>query len=72
MTRLRLLKWLNIETSKSEIYRTLRGKSGVYMFICNVTNKLYIGSSINLADRMKQYYSPRVRSKEGHCIYKYI
>ncbi len=46
----------NIETSKSEIYKSLRKKSGVYMFINNINNHTYIGSSINLTKRMTSHF----------------
>lgn len=46
----------NVKESKKDIYRELRKKSGVYVFINNLTNDLYAGSSINLTKRMVSYY----------------
>jgi predicted GIY-YIG superfamily endonuclease len=51
-------------SDKSNIYKTLKGKAGIYLLLCNTTNKYYIGSSINLVNRLKQYYSPSVRSNK--------
>ena len=46
----------NVKQDKKNIYKELRKKSGVYIFINNITNQLYIGSSINLTKRMVSYY----------------
>lgn len=46
----------NVKTSKSDIYNSLRNKSGVYIFINNVTKDLYVGSSINLTKRMTSHF----------------
>lgn len=37
------------------IKQELKGKSGIYGFICETTGKLYIGSSINLSNRFSQH-----------------
>ena len=46
----------NVNKEKRNIYKELRKKSGVYLFINNITNDLYIGSSANLTSRMVSYY----------------
>lgn len=46
----------NVKQSKKDIYTTLRKKAGIYVFINNQTNQLYVGSSINLTKRMVSYY----------------
>jgi group I intron endonuclease len=46
----------NVQESKRDIYKTLRGKSGVYLFINNITNDLYVGSSITLSKRMTSHF----------------
>lgn len=46
----------NVNKEKRNIYKQLRKKSGVYLFINNHTNGLYIGSSTNLTSRMVSYY----------------
>jgi len=33
----------------------LKGKSGIYGFICETTGKLYIGSSVNLSNRFSDH-----------------
>lgn len=46
----------NVQESKKDIYKELRKKAGIYVFINNETNQLYVGSSINLTKRMVSYY----------------
>jgi len=46
----------NVKKSKSNIYSQLRGKSGVYLFINNITKDLYVGSSLNLSKRMTGHF----------------
>lgn len=50
------LHFKNMKTSKREIYKQLKGKSGVYMFINNITKEVYIGSSITLARRISSHF----------------
>ena len=38
--------------NKRGIYKQLRGKAGVYLFINKTTGDYYVGSSINLSKRM--------------------
>lgn len=47
----------NVKKGKKDIYAKLRGKSGVYMFINNITKNTYVGSSINLSRRMSSHFS---------------
>jgi hypothetical protein len=46
----------NVKESKRAIYKALRGKSGVYLFINNRTKDLYVGSSITLSKRMTSHF----------------
>ena len=46
----------NVQESKRAIYKTLKGKSGVYLFINNITKDLYVGSSITLSKRMTSHF----------------
>lgn len=62
--------WHNMLINKSKINKALKNKAGVYMLLCNVTSKYYIGSSINLMNRLKQYYSPTVRQNNDFIIYR--
>ena len=48
--------FINIKESKKDIYKELRRKSGVYLFINNITKDLYIGSSLNLTKRMTSHF----------------
>jgi group I intron endonuclease len=58
----------NIEKNKSEIYKNLRKKSGVYMFINNITKDLYIGSSMNLTNRMTNHFFHSKSQTKGKTI----
>ena len=51
-----VLYFNDIKQSKRDIYSKLRSKSGVYMFINNLTNDLYVGSSLNLTKRMSSHF----------------
>lgn len=46
----------NVKESKKDIYKELRRKSGVYLFINNITKDLYVGSSLNLTRRMSSHF----------------
>jgi len=46
----------NVKQNKKLIYDQLRNKSGVYMFINNITQDLYIGSSLKLTRRMSSHF----------------
>jgi hypothetical protein len=69
-----VLYYKNIEISKKEIYKELKGKSGVYMFINNAKDKpeVYVGSSITLARRMSAhfYYATSIKSKTNLVLYR--
>lgn len=51
-----ILLFKNVKEDKKKIYKELRNKAGVYVFINNITKELYVGSSINLTKRMVNYY----------------
>jgi len=46
----------NVQESKRAIYKALRGKSGVYLFINNTTKDLYVGSSLALSRTMTSHF----------------
>ena len=46
----------NVKHSSRDIYKKLKGKSGVYLFINNITNDFYVGSSIALSRRMAYHF----------------
>lgn len=58
----------NIEKSKLDIYNSLRKKSGVYMFINNITKDIYIGSSLNLTNRMASHFYHAKSETKGKTI----
>src|ERR1700722_7840346 len=45
-------------SEKFDISLENRNQAGVYALICRVTNKFYVGSSINLAHRLLDYMQP--------------
>ena len=47
----------NSDTSKAQILSENKNKSGIYMWTNLINGKQYIGSSINLSDRLSNYYS---------------
>ena len=58
----------NVLISKRDIYKQLKGKSGVYLFINNLTGKLYVGSSIVLSKRMASHFYHANSSKDSNII----
>lgn len=58
----------NVKTSKKEIYKSLRNKSGVYLFINNITKDLYVGSSISLTKRMTSHFYHANSQGQGKSI----
>jgi len=45
----------NFKEDKFKILKDLKNKSGVYYLINNINGHTYVGSSINLSSRMKNY-----------------
>lgn len=45
----------NVQANQRNIYQKLKNKAGVYLFINQINNKLYIGSSISLSKRMASH-----------------
>lgn len=46
----------DVKKLKTKIYQDLRGKSGVYLFINSITKDTYLGSSLNLTERMTSHF----------------
>nr|YP_010029626.1 hypothetical protein J2C28_mgp30 [Beauveria lii]QOU11067.1 hypothetical protein [Beauveria lii] len=42
---------------KLQLLADNKNKSGIYCWINNINNKIYIGSSINLTNRFYKYYN---------------
>ena len=47
----------NPDLQKKDIINENKGKSGVYLWVNKVNGKTYVGSSVNLSRRLKNYYS---------------
>ena len=59
----------NVQSSKRNIYKQLKGKSGVYLFINNISNDLYIGSSLTLSRRMASHFFHANSNKETKIVF---
>lgn len=66
--KLFLMYFENVKMDKRKIYKELRNKSGVYIFINNVTKDTYVGSSLNLSRRMSSYYYYTNAGKDNKTI----
>lgn len=53
-----LKTYLDLEDRKT-IFRNNKGKSGIYRFVNLRDGKSYIGSSVDLTRRLRDYLSPR-------------
>lgn len=51
--------YINVNINKYTIYKENRNKSGIYCWRNLITNKLYVGSAINLTKRLRDYFSVR-------------
>ena len=66
------LFYKNIYSKKKEIYKQLKNRSGVYLFINNVTNDYYVGSSIVLSKRIASHlYHGNSNTKKNTNIILY-
>uniref|UniRef100_UPI002113C4C4 hypothetical protein n=1 Tax=Aspergillus sclerotioniger TaxID=319627 RepID=UPI002113C4C4 len=63
-----VLYFENVKQKKKYIYNQLRNKSGVYLFINNITKDLYVGSSLNLSKRMTSHFFHANSSKATNII----
>nr|YP_010390664.1 GIY-YIG endonuclease [Fusarium asiaticum]QJT59516.1 GIY-YIG endonuclease [Fusarium asiaticum]QJT62211.1 GIY-YIG endonuclease [Fusarium asiaticum]QJT63584.1 GIY-YIG endonuclease [Fusarium asiaticum]QJT64129.1 GIY-YIG endonuclease [Fusarium asiaticum]QJT64408.1 GIY-YIG endonuclease [Fusarium asiaticum] len=62
----------NLVSEKSSIYADNRDKSGIYLWRNKINGKTYVGSSVNLAKRFKNYFNESylTRLKDYMVIYK--
>lgn len=62
----------NLESEKSSIYADNRDKSGIYLWRNKINGKTYVGSSVNLTKRLKNYFNESylTRLKDFMVIYK--
>ena len=49
--------YANSDLDKLTILKDNRNKKGVYLWLNNINNKIYVGSSVNLTTRFYKYYS---------------
>lgn len=47
----------NSDTDKLDILQDNKGRAGIYLWYNNISNKCYVGSSIDLSKRFSSYYS---------------
>jgi len=52
-----IVSYLNADLERATIIKQNKSKSGIYRWVNVVNNKSYIGSSINLGRRFKEYYN---------------
>ena len=69
-----LMYFKDILNNKKEIYKQLKGKSGVYLFINNINYKLYVGSSVNLDRRLRVHlhFSTTSKTINNQILYRAI
>lgn len=68
-----IITYVNLLLEESNILKENRNKSGIYKWNNLITNKSYIGSAVNLSNRLKFYFNKnsirRVVEKESSMIY---
>jgi len=56
---MKLPKYHNAEVDKDKILKENKDKSGIYKWTNRINDKCYIGSAIDLSDRLKFYFSTK-------------
>jgi GIY-YIG catalytic domain len=59
------------ESEKASILRENRGKSGIYMWKNKVNGKTYVGSSVDLTKRLRNYFNTSYLSDFKHIMLIY-
>lgn len=54
----------NFDVDKKRVVKENKGKSGIYRWTNNITGASYVGSSVDLAKRLSQYFSTVYLNKE--------
>lgn len=49
----------NILILKDKIYKDIKNKTGIYIWTNNISGKKYVGSAINLKERLRRYFDPK-------------
>jgi hypothetical protein len=62
--------YANADLQKQDILINNKGKSGIYRWVNQINGKSYIGSSINIARRMYEYYNSKYLLSKKTIIYK--
>lgn len=63
--------YTNPERQKDSIIKENKGRAGIYRWTNKLNGKSYIGSSVNLSNRLKQYYGKRLlKCKHISLIYQ--
>jgi group I intron endonuclease len=52
-----IMSYTNTEINKIDILKENNNRSGIYLWHNKITDKLYIGSSVNLSKRLRCYFS---------------
>ena len=52
-----MVTYYNADTLKLDILYDNKNKAGIYRWINKINNKIYVGSSVNLALRFRNYFS---------------
>lgn len=52
-----VIVYSNADTDKSKILSDNKGKAGIYQWTHKESGKTYIGSAVNISNRLKDYYS---------------
>jgi group I intron endonuclease len=58
----------NAETEKSKILLENKGRTGIYLWTHIETNRIYIGSAVDLSNRLSKYFSPSELKKWDNYI----
>jgi len=64
--------YLNSAESKSLILKDNKGLSGIYLWLNNQNDKYYIGSAVNLKDRLYAYYNTQRLINDNYRIQRAI
>lgn len=59
-----IISYLNADSEKDVAIKQNKSKSGIYRWTNKVNNKIYIGSSVDLSRRLKEYYNYNYISKK--------
>lgn len=59
-----IVSYSNAEKCKFIVYEENRNKSGIYRWNNLITKASYVGSAVDLSQRLKNYFSPRFLKKE--------